>query len=193
MQIAHSMLDPFDRTNGNGSNSRTDDWLDESSIFDNEWGSAAATTFKPHGRDAYGRPLPRDKQEKFEDLYKLHNGKGEKSRKGDIRQSHIVNDARTFMSVLEMSAPERDRTLEILDDLDISSNNFGGRSYEKILLALFSLVSDEHLTSRRNAAVEDRLFLSDEFRELMDATAMSSSELRKTRTAIREKSDYFND
>lgn len=189
-------IDPFARGNGNGSRAAEDDWLDEASIFHNEWGSTAATTFNPEGTDAYGRELPKHKREKFERLYQWHNGKGESSRKDTIRQSHIVNDARAFMSVLEMPDMQRNRVLDILQELDISSNNFGGRRYEKIILALCSLVADESLTRRLEreenpSAVENRLFLTDEYRDLMDVTEMSGREHRQIRQQIRRKSDEF--
>lgn len=192
MQYSYSRFDNLDRRNGNGSSEYNDDWLDGMSIFDNEWGSSAATTFNPTGRDAFDDRLPKHKRDKFEKLYKIHNGKGEESRKTDIRQSHIENDAKTFMSVLEMPQPQRERVLLILENLDLSSNNFGGgRRYEKIILALCSLVSDESLSQKQYASIDNRLFLTDEFRELMDTTKMSSSELRKIREAIRQRSDEF--
>lgn len=189
MQFA--VTDSFDRSTGNGSRNGTDDWLDAQSIFDNEWGSAAATTFNPQDTDAYGHRIPKAKQEKFQSLYELHNGKMEKSRKSDIRTSHIENDAKTFMSVLEMPDPQRERAMLILDDLDISSNNFGSRPYEKIILAICTLVADEALGQQQNPSVEDRLFLRDEFRDLMDCTKTSSTDIRKLRRDIRDKSDHF--
>lgn len=178
------MIDPFDRGNGNGSRATEDDWLDEASIFHNEWGSTAATTFNP-------KEASLSKQSKFEDLYKLQNGKGETDRKDTIRQSHIVNDAKTFMSVLELPDPQRETVMSILDDLDISSNNFGGRRYEKIILAVCSLVSDEALSNQHDPSVDDRLFLTDEFRDLMRVNDMSGKEHRKIRVAVRDRSDYF--
>lgn len=178
------MLDPFDRSTGNGSRSETDDWLDGESIFSNEWGSTAATTFKP--TDA-----PAQKQDQLDRLYKLQNGKGERSRKDTIRASYIENDAETFMSVLEMPEPQRETVRNILSNLDISSNNFGGRSYEKIILAICSLVADEALSTQPNPSVNDRLFLTDEFRDLMEVNKMSGSEHRSLRVSVREKSEYF--
>lgn len=184
----HSVLafvDPFDRGNGNGSRNARDDWADEVSIFDNEWGSQAATTFNP-------KEAPLSRMEKFESLYQIQNGKGEANRKTTIRQSHIKNDTETFMDVLEMPTYQRERVTYILDNLDLSSNNFGGKRYEKIILATCSLVADEALSNSRDPDVDDRLFLSDEFRQLMDSTKMSSSEHRQLRVMVRERSDYFS-
>lgn len=185
-------FDAFDRARGNGSTDSSTDWLDEQSIYTNEWGSVAATTFNPHEPDANGNPLPERKKQRMERWEDFHNGKGRTTRADEINKSHIQNDANTFLSVLELPQPQRDRVLLILDNLDISSNNFGaGRPYEKIILALCSLVADEALTDQPNPSIDDRLFLQDEFRELMDATEMSSSELRRIRAAIRERTDEF--
>lgn len=193
--IGADVFDPFDRGTGNGSRKVEDDWLDQESIFDNQWGSTAATTFHPDNTDANGNPIPRRKQRRLERQYKLHNGKGESTRKETIRQSYIVNDAKTFMSVLELPEKQRTRVLEILDDLDISSKNFGGRPYEKIILALCSLVSDEELSRRLDAnedpSFDSRLYLTEEFRDLMDSTKMSNREHRQIREQIREKSKHF--
>lgn len=191
MQSVQAALDPFDRSNGNGSSSSSDDWLDGESIFGNEWGSTAATTFKPADTDGQNHPIPQRKRERLERLYDLQNGKGEQSRKDTIRASYIENDAETFMSVLEMPEPQRETVRDILSNLDISSNNFGGRRYEKIILAVCSLVADEALSSQPNPSVNDRLFLTDEFRDLMEVNKMSSSEHRSLRVSVREKSDYF--
>lgn len=182
-------LDALDRGNGNGSGSVEDDFLDQTSPFHNEWGSTAATTFNP-------AETSNGQRSKFEDLYKLHNGKMEQTRRQDIRTSHITNDAETFMSVLEMPKTQRRRVLMILEQLDISSHNFGSRQYENIILAICSLVSDEALTRRYDAngapdIVEKRMINDDRFQELMQSTGMSASEHRQIRAQVREKSDYF--
>lgn len=192
MQSITTTFDPLDRSNGNGSNNWSDDSIDQESIYQNQWGSSATTTFNPSDSDAYGEPISRSKQQKLQRLYDWQHGKGESSRKGDIRQSHIKNDAEVFTSVLEMPQIERDRVLQILDNLDIGSQNFGSRTYEKIILAICTLVSDEQLSDRPNPSLDNRLFLRDQFRELMDCTGLSSSELRKLRKAVREKSAYFD-
>lgn len=193
----HNAFDPFDRRTGNGSRNAADDWLDEASIFHNEWGSTATTTFNPEDTDAHGNKIPAYKQKRLERLYEWHNGKGESTRKDTIRQSHIENDARAFMSTLEMPELQRKRVLNILEDLDISSRTFGRNCpYEKIILALCSLVSDRELSRRLDrddnpSAVDERLFLTDEFRELMDVTGMSTSDHRRIRERIRTISDEF--
>lgn len=189
-------LDAFDRGNGTGSASAEDDFLEQTSIFHNEWGSSAATTFNPADTDALGNPIPKEKQQKFEELYRLHNGKMERSRKQDIRDSYVANDAATFLSVLDMPTPQRKRVQKILSELDISANNFGGRRYEKIILAICSLVSDEALSDRHSVdsdiQISDKRILNrDEFEELMEVTGMSVTEHRKIREQVRQKSDYF--
>jgi len=200
MDDPRALLDPLDRSAGNGSGSSSDDWLDDTSIYSNEWGSQAATTFNPHEIEGDTRSV----QERYQRLYELQNGKGEPSRKGTIRWSYISNDAETFMSVLEMPEDQRDEVRTIMQEMDISSNTFGGKSYEKIILAVCSLISDEHLSEsiqkyqtsdttldKGEDMLQRRLFLSEPYRELMEAVNMSSSEHRKIRTRVREISPYF--
>jgi hypothetical protein len=185
MTDVHGLLDPFDTDPGSGASPASDKWLDEQSPFDNGWGSNAATTFKK-------ADVPATKKQKFERLYDLHNGKGESHRSMDITDSYIKNDLETFMSVLELPAHQRSLVRELFQDLDISSNNFGGsRPYEKILLCLCSLVADKKLSEQPNPSIDDRLFVSDRFRNLMDVTGMSSREHRRIRTSIRQKLEYF--
>lgn len=193
MQSVYAMVDPFDRGNGNGSRTAGDDWLDTESIFHNEWGSTAATTFNADEADADDKPIPPDKKRRLERQYNLHNGKGEEDRKDTIRSSYVVNDAKLFMSVLELPSPQRDSVLEVLDNLDISSNNFGGtRRYEKIILAICSLISDEFLSNQPNPSIDARIYNSDRFRDLMDVCGMTTSEHRQLRVSVREKSEYFD-
>ena len=191
MESVHSVIDSFDRSNGNGSRGAGDDWLDTNSIFDNQWGSQAATTFNPTDTDAKDQAIPTNRQKRFKRLYEIQNGKHEQSRKDTIRASYISNDAETFMSVLELPEPQRETVREIIDGLDISSNNFGAYRYEKILLTVCSLVSDEALSTQPNPSLDDRLFLTDKFRDLMEVNKMSGSEHRKLRASVRDKSDYF--
>lgn len=184
-QQPHDMLNPFDSTSGNGSSSKEESYIDRESIFSNEWGSQAATTFNPN-------EAPPDKKEHFEELYAQHNGKGERDRSVTITQSHITNDAKTFMSILELPQYQRKRVLNILERMDISSNNFGpGKRYEKIILTICSLVADEELSRRPDASLDDRLFLTDEFSELMETTDMTSAEHNLLRRKIRQQSEYF--
>lgn len=194
-QTQRGSYDAFDRGSGNGSSSAEDDMVEKYSIFHNEWGSAAATTFNPADTDSKGNSIPRAKKQKFEDLYALHNGKGEQSRKSDIRWSHMKNDAETFMSVLELPTPQRKRVIHILKEVDIST--FGSdRTYEKIILAICSLVSDEELSERYDETETTklwsrRLYSRDAYQDLMEAVEMSVTEYRRIREQVRQKSEYF--
>jgi hypothetical protein len=182
---ARKFLDPFKEYAGSGASPASDEWLDKESPFDNGWGSAAATTFNVD-------EAPERKKQKFERLYKWQNGKGGHNRKTEILDSHRENDLETFMSVLEMPEGEREVVRELFQNLDISSNNFGGgRPYEKIILALCSLVSDKHLSDRKNPSFDDRLLFTDEYRDLMDVTGMNNREHQQIRASIRGELSYF--
>jgi len=180
--------DPFDRSNGNGSRSAEEDWLDENSTAaENQW-STAETTFYYWEADA-------GQSQHYKDLYDAHHGKGESDRRSTIRRSHIVNDAQTFVSILEMPDHERNRVTQVAQDLDFSQ--FGGKPYEKILLAVCSLVSDEALSRNVNqnsidsSLANQRLILSDEFRDLMDVNNLGSKEHSRIRQMLREKTNVF--
>jgi hypothetical protein len=110
------------------------------------------------------------------------------------------------MSVLEIPTPQRKRITYILTELDISSNNFGGRRYEKIILAVCSLVCDEALSRQLRERYDDlstisddinlserRLYGKEQYKELMDTMSMSGTEHRKIREQVRERSKYFTE
>ena len=201
-----SMHDAFSREHGSGSASAEEDFTENESIYTNEWGSIAATSFNPSDEDANGNSLSYEKKQYYKQLYAINNGKGRKTRKGEIRSSHIKNDAKTFMSVLEIPTPQRKRITHILTELDISSNNFGGRCYEKIILAVCSLVCDEALSRQLRERYDDlstisddinlserRLYGKEQYKELMDTMSMSGTEHRKIREQVRERSKYFTE
>lgn len=186
-------LDPFDRGDGSGSRSSGDDWLDAKSIFDNEWGSTAATTFDPDDTDAKDERINANKQKRLKRQYKRHNGKGESDRTGSIRSSHISNDIDLFISILDLPDNQAKIVKNIMDNIDISSRNFGpGGRYEKVILTVCSLVSDKHLSEQPNPSVQARLFMTDEFRELMQVCEMSTKDHRNMRPYVRKESDYFD-
>jgi len=182
-------FDPLDRSNGNGSRSAEEDWLDENTTAsENEW-STASTTF-------YYWEASATQQNKFEDLYDAHHGKGEEDRRSTIRRSHIINDAETFVNILELPEPQSKRVIEIAKQFNFSSNRFGGKPYEKILLAVCSLVSDQALSQKLDqnsdsAAVSRRIVLDDAFRDLMDVNNLGSREHNRIRQMLREKTDLF--
>lgn len=183
-QTVLEAMDPFDRSNGNGSRSAEEDWLDEhTTAWENQW-STAATTF-------YITDAPTHRQDHFESLYKAHNGWGESDRKSTIRRSHIVNDAETFCNILELPEYQRERVIELAQELDFSANRFGGKSYEKILLAVCSLISDAELSKKSYASVDKRLIFTDEFRDLMDVNELGSREHNRIREMLRQKTDHF--
>lgn len=182
--------DPLDRSDGNGSRSAEEDWLDENTTAaENEW-STAETTF-------YYWEASADKNQHYKDLYAKHHGKGEGDRRSTIRRSHIVSDAETFVNILELPRPQAERVTEIAQELNFSSNRFGGKTYEKILLAVCSLVSDKALSRRLdhtnvdNGVANRRIVLTDSFRELMSVNSLGSREHNRIRQMLREKTELF--
>lgn len=182
-------FDPLDRSIGNGSRSAEEDWLNEhSTAEENQW-STASTTF-------YYWEAAAGQSEHFKELYNKHHGKGEDDRRSTIRRSYIVNDAETFCNILELPEPQKQRVVSISTELNFSTNRFGGKPYEKILLAICSLVSDQALSQKLDqnsdsAALSRRIVLDESFRDLMEVNELGSREHNRIRQMLREKTDKF--
>lgn len=179
-------LDTLDRSNGNGSRTTEEDWLDEHTTASaNEW-SSAETTF-------YYWDAPAHQQRNFKNLYDRQHGKGDSSRSSELPRMKAMADTKAFCAMLEVNSSVQERIEFIMERIDISANTYGGKSYEKIILAVCTLVYDEYLSSRPVKDVEysQRLIFDDTFRDLMEANNLGSKELRGIREQIRSKSDYF--
>lgn len=181
--------DPFDRSSGNGSRSAEEDWLDENTTAaENEWSTAETTFYYWEAGD--------NQSQHYKDLYDAHHGKGEGDRRSTIRRSHIVKDAKTFSNILELPRPQAEYVVEISKQLDFSL--FGGKPYEKILLAVCSLVSDEALSQKldhnnpRSNIADRRVVLSESFRDLMEVNSLGSREHNRIRQLLREKTELFD-
>lgn len=179
-------IDPLDRSGGSGSRTSEEDWLDENSTAaDNEW-SSASTTF-------YSWEAPAHRESFFEELYDKHHGKGDSARATELGKKRIMADTRAFCSILELQSSLRERVEHIVERMDVSANASGGKSYEKIILGVISLVHDEYLSSRpiNEVQYEQRLIFDDTFRALMESSGIGSKELRGVREHIRSKSAFF--
>lgn len=179
-------FDPLDRTGGNGSRTAEEDWLDQNTTSaENEW-SSAETTF-------YYWDAPPHKQREFQSMYDAHHGKGDSNRASELSRMRAMSDTDAFCSMLELPEPVRERVIHIMEEIDISANNSGGKSYEKFILAVCTLAHDEYLSNRPEGEVEykQRLIFDDTFRDLMDSNAVGSNELRSVREQIRTKTDFF--
>jgi transcription initiation factor TFIIIB Brf1 subunit/transcription initiation factor TFIIB len=179
-------FDQLDRTGGNGSRNEQEDWLDENTTSaENEW-TSAETTF-------YYWKAPPHKQQAFKRLYDRQHGKGDSDRASELSQQRAMADSRAFCSMLELPESLRERVLYIMERMDFSSSTTGGKSYEKIILAVISLVYDEYLSSRplEEIQYEQRLIFDETFRQLMENNGYGSKELRGVREQIRSKSDFF--
>ncbi len=183
-------FDPLDRSDGNGSRSAEEDWLDENTTAaENQWSTAETTFYHWEASDG--------QSQHYKNLYATHHGRGEGDRRSTIRRSHIVTDAETFVNILEMSQPEAEHVVDISKELNFSSKRFGGKPYEKIILAVCSLVSDKALSQKLDHNNLDsnvanrRIVLDDSFRDLMDANNLGSREHNRIRQMLREKTDFF--
>jgi hypothetical protein len=67
---------------------------------------------------------------------------------------------------------------------------FGGKSYEKIILAVMSLVVDRDIETTDN--LDTRLIVQDSFKELMDAVGLGMTELRRVRRTVQQRIDLHH-
>ncbi len=184
-------VDPSDRGDGSGSRDESEDWLDAKSIYNNEWGSTAQTTFNPDDTDAKDKPISKSKKQRLKRQYKRHNGKGESDRKSTIRTSHVTNDTELFTDVLGLPESRASSVDSIIKEIDLEEVANGHYTYEKIILTTASLVEDKHLSEQSNADFQQRLRMTEEFKELMEVCKMSSKDHRQLRPKIRSRSSYF--
>lgn len=184
-------VDALSRESGEGSRSTEADWMDENTrVSDNKW-TSSRTTFWTEGTDGNGNTLSKSQREKYERLRKVHDrfaGDNETyNRKTTIRYGHIMNDVYTFCNLCSLREHQTESVANIIRETDISSNNYGGKSYEVIILAVMSLIVDRSITDVDD--MDKRLLLTESFRELMDSNEVGSSELRKVRQMVRERVD----
>lgn len=177
------------RKSGDGSRSVEADWIDENTrVSDNKW-TTSRTTFWSDDTDGKGNALKKSKREKYSRLREVHDrfaGENEKyNRKTTIRYGHIMNDVFTFCEICDLREHQTQSVANIIRETDISSNTYGGKSYETIILAVMSLIVDRDINSVEN--MDKRLILTEEFQNLMDSNKIGSKDLRKVRQMVRER------
>lgn len=174
-------FDGIDRTMGNGSRNVQQDWIDENTTAtDNDW-SSAQTTF-------YYDDAPSHTRSKYYRLKEWNDGKGEENRTSDNFSTMVELDIRAFSNISELTDYQTKRVIYIIQNTDISSNNFV-KSYEKLILAVISLVVDDHIKTEE--AIDNRAIYREGFAELMESCDLDNHELRRVRQQIREKSHFF--
>lgn len=181
-----SSANPFDaleRRSGDGSTEVTADWLDENSnVHPNHW-SNARTTLRVSDAPPHKRDL-------FRDLKKANAGKGEDDRKSTLREAKILKDAHTFCVICDLDDSQREHVIDIIQESDISSNNYGGKPYEKIILAVMCLVVDESISNPEH--MDTRLTQNERFEQLMESVGMDIWEMQRMRQMVRKRTDYFD-
>lgn len=185
--MSHSIhIDALDRTGGNGSRTTEEDWLDQhTTSAENEW-SSAKTTF-------YYWEAPEHKQHNFKRFYNKQHGKDDPNRSSELPRMRALADAKAFCAILNLNKQLTERIIYIMEEIDMDSNTFGGKSYEKLILAICSLVYDEHLSSMPVDSIQygQRLIFDETFRDLMESNELGSNELRGVREQVRTKTEFF--
>ena len=176
-------LDTISRDAGSGSRSYEEDWLDANSTSAEQTWSSAQTFFYPD--DA-----PAELKEKYKRLKDWNDNKWSSERKAELNQKNMQADLETFCNILGLTQNQEDRVKYLFEDLDLSKE-LGGRSYEKIILSLCTLVTDSDIPNNLENIEQkfnQRLVFSEEFEELRQVVDMSRGEHKKIRQRIRESS-----
>jgi hypothetical protein len=163
---------------GDGSRSLEEDWIDvNTTAKENRW-SEAETTYRLS-------EAPPEMREKYRRMKDLNDNKWGSDRKGYVERTNMRTDAETFCDLLEFSDYKRKRVVNIVQQSDMSSNNFGGKQYEKVILAICSLVDDETTDS-----LDNRCIFTDTFQDLIESVDMDRGEHNRIRQMVRERTNF---
>jgi len=168
----------IDRSDGSGSRSAEEDWIDQNTTAKQNVFSTSQTTFRPD--DA-----PKHLQQKYERLKDWNDNKWSSERRGENKQAMIREDARTFCNILDVTDSEEEQVLHLIEESDMSSNNFGGKPYEKVLIAIISLVSDKYTEH-----IGNRVIYHEKFDDLLEHVAMDRGEHTRLRQNVRERTEF---
>lgn len=143
--------------------------------------SQAQTTFYPS--DA-----PSEKEQEYNRLKQWHNNKWSPDRRDELNEAMMMQDADTFGDILCMSDTQIQRVKDIIRSNDVSSNKYGGKSYEKLIIAVATLIVDEQART-----LEERLVNREKFDDVMELLEMDRSELWSLRERVRENMSFLDD
>lgn len=113
---------------------------------------------------------------RWEWLNHLHEGQQSRGYESNRRRADARRAAKTYMSRLELTEPQRERVLGILSGLE--TLNFGDKPYELTVLSLITLVANE-----------DGRWIRDErdYRQILKNLDGSPQGIRKLRTELRDE------
>lgn len=181
-------VDHFDRTPGSGASKWSDEDMDENTrVHPNDW-SVAQTTFYPDDPSA---ELTNKQRRYYMKLKSEHDRHPQDGRKTNLRRTEILKDAEAFSNFIELSDEQKERTMNIIREIDLSSQTYGGKPYETIILAVMTLAVDESID--REEEMYKRLTNRQSFEEVLSVTDTSVSDIRKVRQQVRENTDYFSE
>jgi hypothetical protein len=163
---------------GDGAHDQTQALLDETNIRHEDGRSLAQTWISLND-------VPAEKRDRWRRIINnYHDGQTDPEKGKQNWQAGKVNDAKLFAGHLSLSASETAKLVEMARHIDFTK--FGSFSNDQVLVAAASLISDEN-TSK----YENRIILTDEYKELMEVVDLGSTQRRTIRQAIRERTDFF--
>lgn len=167
----------FGRKQGDGSKTALEEIIDQNAVIENDGRSTTRTMF--YAEDAnYDSPVI---EQRYRWLAKLNDGVGEKGRFTANYNADVRRFIQTLGGHLELTAYQVDRVIYVMADLNL--NTFGPYSYEKISMAVISLVANE-----------DRRLIRDEpiFQTYLEDMYMDLDTLKRIRRMVVDRTDAFD-
>lgn len=185
---------------GSGAGSEYDEVIEAHEMSDDDGRALTRTMFEPYGGDADGNNLRRfrikrdgEDIDRWEWLFKLQKGMRADDEEVTKRVGHaqLSRDAETFCCQLELPQHQRDRVIQILDNIEDYRDFGGGVKGETIVLAIISLVvNKEGLMIRRYDTFKqqdaDDPPEQTQFEELRTVCRVPKSNINTARQNLRE-------
>lgn len=180
------------REAGDGAGGHQEAYIDENSIQDNDGRSDTVTGFdSSRPMDANGRPVYNPTVRRngrtyqwWEYLNQLNDGVQDSNRASANWKAGKINDAELFCDHLGFNRDQTEDVVRMAEEMDF--RRFGKFTTGQILVSCCSLVADAD-----TEVFEDRIIVTDSFKELMEVTNLGSREHRKIRKGIRQRTEFF--
>lgn len=180
------------REAGDGASGHQESYIDQHTPQENDGRSKTVTGFDSSNPvDASGRPVnnPQVRRNgrtyrKWDYLNQLNDGVQDKDRAAANWEAGKINDAKLFAGHLEFNREQTELLIEM--STTINFDEFGQYDTSQVLVGCCSLVAD-----RATDNFEDRIVVTDEFKELMEVANLGSREHRKIRQGIRDRTEFF--
>lgn len=171
----------LENQNKNPSKSFSESLVDKTAIVEND-GRSMTRTYMSYSYDDSDDELNWDKLRKINDgMYA-----SERSQQNDSAKAR--RDFKSFCNILGLSDLEIERGMYIFKNIDnLKDVGSVDNTLESVILGIATLVTDENCNK-----LENRLTNKDIFEVMCKSNDVSKTDIRRVRTRIREKYDFFD-